>query len=158
MIYGSTSYVLPTENILEEFVFMQYPTSWYGVMYTQPKQDKYTEYEMSSIFSSPNSTYYKVNIEELESKENTLLSIPQAKSSGWLAIARDGILFKVLGKETKASINDWKQAWDVSNVNFDSITVIYWPNLLSYFGYILIPITAIYLTIKLVQEKRNDKK
>ena len=158
VIYGSTSYVLPTENILEEFVFMQYPTSWYGVMYTQPKQDKYTEYEMSSIFSSPNSTYYKVNIEELESKENTLLSIPQAKSSGWLAIARDGILFKVLGKETKASINDWKQAWDVSNVNFDSITVIYWPNLLSYFGYILIPITAIYLTIKLVQEKRNDKK
>ena len=158
VIYGSTSYVLPTENILEEFVFMQYPTSWYGVMYTQSKQEKYVEYEMKSVFNSPNSTYYKVSVNELESKENTLFSIPQAKSSGWLAVSRDGILFRILGKDTKVSINDWKQAWDISNVSFDTISVIYWPNLLSYLGYILIPSTAIYLAIKLVQEKRNGNK
>ncbi|OHD77721.1 MAG: hypothetical protein A2355_10820 [Spirochaetes bacterium RIFOXYB1_FULL_32_8] len=157
VIYGSSSYTLLTENILEEFAFMQFPTSWNGVMYTQSKEEKYTEYEMSNVFESPNSTYYKVKAEEIEG-ERVLVSIPQAKSSGWLAVARNGILFKVLEKDRRVSINDWKQAWDISNVNFDTISVIYWPNLLSYLGYILIPSTAIYLAIKLVKEKKNGKK
>ena len=158
VIYGSTSYALPTENILKEFAFMQFPTSWNGVMYTQSKQDGYVEYEMSNIFESPNSTYYKVISGEIDGSKNTLLSIPQASSSGWLAIERDGILFKILEKDRRVSINDWKQAWDISNMSFDSITVIYWPNLLSYFGYILILSLGGYLIVNLVKEKRNGKK
>ncbi len=159
VIYGSSSYKLVTENILKEFVFMEYPISWRSLMYVQEKQDEFKEYEMSNIFNSSQSTYYKVNREEIsDDQENILVSIPQAKSSGWLAVKRNGIFLSALDRDTRVSINDWKQGWDISNEQWDSILVIYWPNLLSYFGYILILITGTYLTVKFIEEKRDGKK
>lgn len=159
VIYGSTSYKLTTENILKEFAFMKYPSSWNGLMYVQEKQNEFKEYEMSSIFTSPNSTYYKIEKEDItNTDENILVSIPQARSSGWLAVKRNGILLSSLGKDTRVSINDWKQAWDVSDTDFDSISVIYWPNLLSYFGYSLILLFGTYLTIKFIEERKDGNK
>ena len=159
VIYGSSSYKLTTENVLKEFVFMKYPQSWNNLMYIQQKQEKYSAYEMSNVFKSSQSTYYKVKSEEIpKNEENILVSIPQAKDSGWLAVKRNGILLTALDKDTKVSINGWKQAWDVSNERFDSISVIYWPNLLSYFGYTVILLMGTYLTIKFIGERRNGKK
>lgn len=159
VIYGSTSYKLTTENVLKEFAFMKYPLAWNGLMYVQENQNEFKEYEMKNIFSSPNSTYYKIEKKDIpNTEENILFSIPQAKSPGWLAVKRNGILLSSLGKDTRGSINDWKQAWDVSNTNFDSISVIYWPNLLSYFGYSLILLLGIYLTIKFIEERKNGNK
>ena len=159
VIYGSSSYKLTTENVLNEFVFMEYPVSWTNLMYIQEKQEKFSEYEMGSIFKSSQLTYYKVTKEEIpQEKESILVSIPQAKSSGWVAVKRNGILFSVLDKDTRVSINGWKQGWDISNQDFDSISVIYWPNLLSYLGYILILGMGTYLTIKFIQESKNGKK
>jgi hypothetical protein len=138
---------------------MKYPQSWKNLMYIQQKQEKYSAYEMSNVFKSSQSTYYKVKSEEIpKNEESILVSIPQAKDSGWLAVKRNGILLTVLDKDTRVSINGWKQAWDVSNEGFDSISVIYWPNLLSYFGYAVILLMGTYLTIKFIEEKRNGKK
>jgi len=159
VIYGSSSYKLTTENVLKEFVFMEYPIFWRNLMYIQQKQEKYSEYEMSNVFKSSQSTYYKLTKEEIPTDiENILVSIPQAKSSGWVAVKRNGVLLNILEKDTRVSINGWKQGWDISNENFDVISVIYWPNLLSYFGYILILGIGTYLTIKFIQERKNGKK
>ncbi len=59
VIYGSSSYKLITENVLNEFVFMEYPTSWSNLMYIQQKQEKYSEYEMRNVFKSSQSTLQK---------------------------------------------------------------------------------------------------
>jgi hypothetical protein len=159
VIYGSTSHTLTTQNILKEFVFMQIPSSWKSLSYKQQTNNKYVEYEMKSIYNNANSTYYRIKKRDIsQENEYVLITIPQAKSSGWVAISRRGILFTVLGKDTRVSINDWKQGWDVSNTRFDSIVVIYWPNILSYLGYILILSCFGYLIVKLVKEKRNGKK
>lgn len=158
VIYSSSSYKLVTENILREFVLMELPSSWSKYMYTQNRQDKYTEVEMESIFNSPNSTYYKLQTKDLSNSENLLLSIPQAHSSGWIAVARGGAWLKVLGKDRRVSINGWKQAWDISNTQYDSVSVLYWPNLVSYLGYILILALGLYLMFKFVKERKNGKK
>lgn len=159
VIYGSSSYKLITENVLNEFVFMEYPISWSNQMYIQERQREFSEYEMSNVFKSSQSTYYKVSKQEItQEKRSILVSIPQAKSSGWIAIKRNGVLLSVLDKDTRVSINGWKQAWDISNENFDVISVIYWPNLLSYLGYILILGMGSYLTVKFIQERKNGKK
>lgn len=158
VIYSSSSYKLVTENILTQFALMELPSSWNNLMYTQNSQEKYTESEMKNIFNSPNSTYYKIQREDIESNENLLLSIPQAHSFGWIAYARNGILLKLLGKDTRVSINGWKQAWDLSNTEYDSVSVIYWPNLISYLGYILILALGSCLTFNFVKERKNGKK
>jgi len=158
VIFSSTSHKLITENALEEFVFMKYPSDWESLQYTQQKKETYEEIEMESMFAFSNSTYYRIEKEEIEQESgNILASIPQAKSSGWVAFARDGILVKVLGKDRGVYINDWKQAWDVSNLDFDCITVIYWPNLLSYAGYFLIIGMFGYFSIKLFKKKNGKR-
>lgn len=159
VIYGSSSYTLTTENILKEFVFMKYPLAWNGLMYIQEKKNEFREYEMGSVFNSANSTYYSIDSGDIPStQENILISIPQAKSPGWLAVKRNGILLLPLSRDTRVSINGWKQAWDISSENFDSVSVIYWPNLLSYFGYVLILAMGSYLTIKFIAQRRDGKK
>jgi hypothetical protein len=157
VIYGSSSYTLPTENVLSEFVFMEYPSAWSNLIYTQNNKREYTEYQMKNIFNSSHSTYYKVKKEELEDNENVLVSIPQAHNSGWVAFARNGSSIKILEKDTRVSIDGWKQGWDISNINFDSISVIYWPNLLSYFGYAVILLLGVYLFVNFLS-KNNERK
>ena len=156
VIYGSSSYTLTTENVLSEFVFMQYPSAWSNLIYTQNNKREYTEYEMKNIFNSPHSTYYKAKKEEVKDNENVLVSIPQAHDSGWVAFARNGSSIRILGKDTRVSINGWKQGWDISNINFDSILVIYWPNLLSYFGYAVILLLGVYLFVNFLS--KNDER
>lgn len=158
VIYSSSSYKLLTENILNEFALMELPFSWSNLMYIQNTQEEYKQVEMQNIFNSPDSTYYKIKREDTLNSENILLSIPQAHSSGWVAVARDGIWLKVLGKNTRVSIDGWKQAWDVSNVEFDSVSVIYWPNLISYLGYLVILSMGTYLFINFVKERKNGNK
>ncbi len=157
VIYSSSSYKLVTENILKEFSLMELPTSWDNLMYTQNSNKEYLQIEMQNIFNSPNSTYYKLKREDIVASENILISIPQAHSSGWVAVAREGIWLKVLGKDTRVSIEGWKQGWDVSNIDYDSVSVIYWPNLLSYFGYILILGLGTYLVVNLIKNNKSGK-
>ena len=157
VIYGSSSYTLTTENILYEFVFMEYPSSWSNLIYTQSDNKKYTEYEMKNMFNSPHSTYYKIEEGEVENDRNILVSIPQAHDSGWIAFARKGPSIKILGRDTRAAINGWKQSWDITGMDFNSISVIYWPNLLSYFGYAVILLLGIYIFVNFLSKKDERK-
>ena len=156
LIFGSTSYKLLTENKLSEFAIMEYPDIWKSFIYSQEVQRDYKEIEMERVFKSVNSTFYKVKLDDLENRYN-LVSIPQAKSSGWIAIGRDGLLFNVLDAKTRASIDGWKQAWDISNSTYDAISVIYWPNLLGYLGYAIILLEGAYLVSKLIEKKYERK-
>ena len=136
---------------------MQYPSAWNNLMYTQNNKREYTEYEMKNIFNSPHSTYYKTKKEEVKDNGNVLVSIPQTHGSGWVAFVKNGSSIKILGKDTRVSISGWKQGWDISNINFDSISVIYWPNLLSYFGYAVILLLGVYLFVNFLSKSDERK-
>ncbi len=159
IIYGSSSYKLLTENRLDDFVVMEYPQIWSNVEYVQSSIREYDEMEMFRTFDSVNSTYYKLRPEkESLSNKNVLASIPQASNDGWIAVGRKGLNFEVLSENRRVSINGWKQGWDISNTSYDSISVIYWPNLLSYFGYLVIAGEISYLTYKLIRNRRYAKR
>jgi len=158
LVYGSTSYKLLTENVLRDLVVMKYPKEWDNIVYSSGYNKVYKELKAESVFNSPHSTFYKVNINNTDGKlENALVSIPQSSNSGWLAIGKikDGIP-KVLTKDSKVIINGWKQGWDISDENYENIIILYWPNLLSYFGYLLIIVLFVYLIIKIRKQRKYE--
>lgn len=157
LVYGSTSYKLPTENVLKNLLVMKYPREWDNITYIPTNEKKYTELKANSIFKSPHSTYYRVEIDSKYEGRNLLVSIPQASNSGWLAVGRirEGSI-KFFDKESRLSVNGWKQGWDVSGTDYESITVLYWPNLLSYFGYAVIFVLLLYIPIKISKQRKYD--
>lgn len=155
VIYQSISYNNETENILKNFGIMEIPQVWEEISMAPSSNEYYEEYEMKSLYNSPSSTMYKVSSKEI-SKENVLLSIPQKESSGWIVMVKKGNSIKILNSEVKVVINGWKQAWDISSLDYDTIYVIYWPNLLGYLGYILILTEGIVLTVKLFKKEKHE--
>jgi hypothetical protein len=151
-ILGSTSYKLITENKLNEFVIMKYPSIWESFVYSQDKISKYSEVKLDRVFDSVNSTFYKGKI---LGTENTLVSIPQAHGSGWLAFGKKDMFIQPLPKERSVAIDGWKQGWDISSALPISIHVIYWPNILSYLGYVVIFGMSLYILIKVLEKRKK---
>jgi hypothetical protein len=148
MSYMSVSYLEKTRNILSDIVVQRIPDEWFNVI--QKKENIGKEVEATSIYNSPHSTWYKAEI-----KDEEILTIPQAKDPSWLAIGFGKKIPQIISAENKIVIDGWKQAWDISNLDYNSILVIYWPNLLGYLGYILIVIEGIYLIVKLFKKKNG---
>ena len=72
----------PIKNsVLEEFVVMKSPLLWSDVVYSSGSADEFKETEMQEI---GNWKIYKLG--EAQIGENTLISIPQAESDGWIMI------------------------------------------------------------------------
>ena len=154
LIYGSTSYKLVTENVLRDLLVMEYPKEWDSVLYSGGSKKTYTELEAGSIFKSHNSTFYRLDIDNMKG-ENILVSIPQSSNPGWFAIGKvkDGF-FKILSKDSRVMLNGWKQGWDISDIDYEYVTILYWPNLLSYFGYFAILFLFIYIPIKISKQRK----
>ncbi len=152
--YNSMSFSNESENILNTFIVMKIPEVWNDIMYKASLEDQYTEVELTS--NDKHGSRYSLD-SNIELGRNTLVSIPQAKSKYWLAIGNNDGRLEVLGKEQRVSINGWKQAWDTNSVDYSEIFVIYWPNLLSYFGYGIILIVSGYFVFKLFRERKYVK-
>ena len=126
---------------------MALPMYWNDIEYIPEERDVYVEYQMDLMVSSPHSTVYVINQLDV-GHGNRIVSIPQAQAKGWLALVRKDSGFSFLTEENRITINGWKQAWDITDLDFNSIYVIYWPNLLGYLGYSLIVLQlGIILTI-----------
>lgn len=150
--YNSTSFKAETTNILKEFVIMEIPNSWLGLSYVSSVSTEYSEFEMSG-----SSVLYQISGKDI-SQNKYVVSIPQASASGWIGFANTSSGIKVLNKDNKVRLDGWKQGWDVSNLDFNNIYVLYYPNLLAYLGYALIVVTGIVLIFKLVKEKKYGSK
>ncbi|HPR92099.1 MAG TPA: hypothetical protein PLR64_02495, partial [Candidatus Dojkabacteria bacterium] len=61
---------------------------------------------------------------------------------------------RLLTSKDSVSLNGWKQGWDTNGIVFSSLFVIYWPNLLSYLGYLLIFIILVFFVVKLIKSNR----
>jgi hypothetical protein len=110
------------------------------------------------MFDSFAPSFYVLEGSDIPVKR-ALISIPQAKSDGWTAVVVGNSSLELLNKETKVYINGWKQGWDISGVNdIQKIIVFYWPNLLSYLGYLCILILFIYFVFLFLKQIRWKKK
>ena len=142
--FNSISFKNVTENILHSFVVMEIPDQWMSFNLKPILPLEYTELQASTMFDSFAPSFYILEGSDIQVKRG-LISIPQAKSDGWVAVVVGNSSLKLLNKETRVYINGWKQGWDISGINdIQKIVVFYWPNLLSYLGYLCILIISIY--------------
>lgn len=150
-IVTSVSYANTSVNRIEDVAIMKSPAMWEDIKYIPLSSTSYTQVEASSIGNPVYSTFYKVSSDQVE-KTNTILTIPQSQSSGWLAITNKGNILN-----DKVTLNGWKQGWDISNTDFSTIYILYWPNLLGYLGYMLIVVEFTYLLIKVFRKRKHGK-
>ncbi len=156
--FNSISFKNVTENILQSFVVMEIPDQWMNFNLKPILPLEYTELEASTMFDSFAPSFYVLEGSDIPVKR-ALISIPQAKSDGWTAVVVGNSSLELLNKETKVYINGWKQGWDISGVNdIQKIIVFYWPNLLSYLGYLCILILFIYFVFLFLKQIRWKKK
>ncbi len=148
--YSSTSYSQQTQNVLSNIVVQEIPEEWFSVLRKEDIEDGIVEAD--SLLPSPSYILYRADI---ENDEDTL-TISQAQDPSWLAVGKKGNVYKIIDSKYKTVVNGWKQAWDISNLDYNTIYVIYWPNLLGYLGYILILIEGIVLTVKLFKKEKNE--
>jgi len=156
--FNSISFKNESENVLQDFVVMEIPNQWIDFRFESTAPRIYTEVEAKSVGSSVNSTMYKIEKEDIDGRD-IIVSIPQAKSDGWIAIAFTNFFFKILGNKTKVYLDGWKQGWDISTMNrINNIFVFYWPNVLSYLGYLCISIIPIFSVFYFYKGKKAWKR
>lgn len=153
LIYGSGSNKLRSENILKSLVIMKYPLLWESIKYQGNSKIEYKEIELAPRYSN-NLSYYRSSIQD--SDNNTLLSISQSASSGWLAFGRNEEGLSLIENDKKVTINGWKQGWDISGKNYSEIIVLYWPNLLSYVGYVMLILLILVYIAKILRHSKYE--
>jgi hypothetical protein len=145
----STSYNLKTQNLLKELLVMKYPQQWQDLAYIPDSINLKNEIELESVGNFA-STTYSTSREMLDS----IVTIPQAYEKGWISIAFENNIPKIIGN--RVLVNGWKQGWDISNIDYDNILVVYYPNLLAYLGY-LIWISVFVVILSKVLIKKNER-
>ena len=150
-IDSNVSYSNETKNIFKNFVMMQTPESWNDVKYMPLTSNEYSVVNADVVGNGTYSTTYTIQSNQIP-QENTLLAIPQAEDSGWLAVTNKLEILK-----DKVTVNGWKQGWDISDVEFNNIYVIYWPNLLGYLGYVLLASELVFILIKIFKKRKYGR-
>lgn len=143
----STSYELPTQNILYNLLIMKYPKVWEDLEYV-PKNSNIKYEVKADVLGNSLSTTYRLT----ENIDNAIVTIPQAEEKGWLAISFGDGIPQIVSK--KVLVSGWKQGWDISNVDYNSILIVYYPNLLAYLGYIIWISVLLLIIIKLVKKRK----
>ena len=144
--FSSISFSNESENRLNNLILMKIPEVWEKLSYSPSIVNKYKEVELTPV--GKHMKGYKLEVDE-KLERNTIVSIPQAKSKYWLAIGFGDEGMKIFNREQSVHLDGWKQGWDTENVPYSSIFVFYWPNILSYLGYILITFLFMYFLINL---------
>lgn len=145
----STSHNLKTRNRLEDILVMKYPEIWQEIRYTPENTNIRYEVEAKSNGNHLSTTYALS-----QDSTNSILTIPQASEKGWVALTFKNRLPKILNN--KVIVNGWKQGWDISNIDYDSILVVYYPNLLAYLGY-MIWMSVFVIILSKVLIKKNER-
>jgi hypothetical protein len=128
---------------------MKYPQQWQDLVYIPDNVSLKNEIELKSVGNFA-STIYSTTQGMLDN----IVTIPQAYEKGWIAIAFENNIPKIVGN--RVLVNGWKQGWDISDVDYDSILVLYYPNLLAYLGY-LIWISVFVVILSKVLIKKNER-
>ena len=96
----------------------------------------------------PNDTFYQVRVDP---NKISYLLLAQGFDEGWL-----GFVSPLRLLSNHVLINNWMNGWDVSELKEQGrevmITIIFLPQYLEYFGFILLPLPFIYV---LIAQKRN---
>jgi len=148
---SNISYSNVTNNVFKNFVLMNIPVVWNSVQYVPLNSNDYSTVGANVVGNGVYSTTYSIQSNQVI-QNNAILTIPQAEDSGWLAVTDKLEILK-----DKVTVNGWKQGWDISNTDFNTIYIFYWPNLLGYLGYILLVSELVFILVKMFKRRKYDR-
>ncbi len=130
---------------LESLQFLPIPLGWLRkIKIAQEKTDYQEEYQANFITRHQiNSFLYIAKIETQSDK--SILVLPQSFEKGWIALNTKNLKQRFL---KHFEYNGWANAWELKNGE-SQILIIYWPQFLSYLGYLIL---IIYVAI-LIRKK-----
>ncbi len=91
--------------------------------------EKYQSPYRNYLNSSNHTFYYQTKISNQDQK---YLVLPQSYDSSWIAFYFDKSIPKFLSHLT---INNWANGWNIENINNQTIYILFWPQLLEFFGF-----------------------
>jgi len=105
----------------------------------------------------PNPSFYKVKIKNLNNTEPILLTLSQSFEKGWLAFQVKSPELKIKSASWRTELeikklkkhvlfNNWANGWIIDNYSEEEsqeIIIFFWPQLLEYWGFLIIPATLI---------------
>lgn len=98
----------------------------------------------------PNPSLYEVEIFKLESGQTSTLVLSQAFDSGWLAYKSNNELFPFLGQriDSHVLVNNWENGWVLKPDEAGKMVLVFWPQYLEYFGFVLLGGTLLVILLK----------
>lgn len=115
-----------SQNEIREPTVTQYNS---GIPFINNYQSPNREY----LTSKSNIFYYKTKI---SSSSLTNLVLPQSFHKGWIAFYFNKN--KPVFLKNHSIFNGWANTWDISNINNKTIYIVFWPQVLEFFGFILL--------------------
>ncbi len=146
--FNTRSYTSESINTLSSLTIFKTPQVWNEVKYISDELSSYDVKEIPSISKSLPLNIYKLK----ESTANTIFTLPHSSSTGWILLTKDDGVYAI--SEGAMTVDGWKQGWKLEN-GYESITAIFWPNILGYIGYTMLISTAVIIVLKL---KKDGKK
>ena len=147
---------IPSINDLKSINIIPIPLNWLSLIKTGDNKEKSVRLSAKSV-EHPNPSLYLVSLPTSTSSE--ILTLSQSFENGWKAyeVNNLGIISQIFpfmfGKEIKKHIlvNNWANGWEIDNVKEKSIIIVYLPQYLEYFGFILLLILP--FTMLLIRPK-----
>lgn len=132
-IFNNTSFTLPNQNYIDSITL--YPVNT-KLPSSSPTLSRQYLPSKSNIF------YYQTKI----SSPSSYLLLPQSYDQAWTAFYFDNFKLKFL---PHFLVNNWANGWAIPESSFQnpvSVYILFWPQLLEFFGFVLIPLTIFWFT------------
>lgn len=144
-----------SENKLEEVAFYDYPFGWYSQWYLGGDGSAIqTKTNSLSVINVNKTETYKY---EVEAKGNGVLVLSQGYDDGWIAYVKgEGSIFGNKLEHFKAK--GWANGWEVESdtcVNSCTLVLIYVPQHLQTFGFVLLGTVLIILSVGVFTEVKK---
>lgn len=112
--------------------------------------------EVETTHSQP--SYYKVSVEALKNLSNQILVLSQSYDDGWVAYRTTSRLANFLpffGQKINSHVlaNNWANGWILEDEKAE-ITIVFWPQYLEYFGFLLLVGLMVFVIVGLAKERR----
>lgn len=141
----NTSFGQPTQNSIHEAQLLSLPLTleWLsGLQLTTGQEKIRSQMQSAVVFKKHANFWYSTNI--TATQPGVALVLQQGYDSGWIAFA-DGVIGGT--KLSHYRHNGWANAWLLPERN-TTVTIVYWPQLLIFAGYITLLMSAAVLVKK----------
>ncbi|KKQ31518.1 MAG: hypothetical protein US68_C0001G0026 [Candidatus Shapirobacteria bacterium GW2011_GWE1_38_10] len=121
-IFDNTSFSTSNLNYIDQITLYPFPLN---------QKDSYPPLSRQYLYPISNIFYYKA----YPTSPASSLILPQSYDSSWIAVNFNHYKINILDHY---QVNNWANGWNLENIQNDNIYILFWPQLLEFFGFIFL--------------------